>query len=316
MVAVEEAPAVVAVEEAPVVAVEEAPAVVAVEEAPVVAVEESPEVVAVEEAPAVVAVEETLLEIQKDQIPKLVFIVPYRDREQQYLFYSKHMKIIMEDEPNYKIFYIHQCDKRDFNRGAMKNIGFLYVKNKYPNDYKNITLVFNDIDIMPLTKNFLYYDTTHGNIKHFYGFENTLGGIVSIKASDFEEINGFPNFWAWGYEDNLLQKRVLKANKNIDRKQFYKIMDKNILILHDGVSRTVNKKEFDRYLQDTKEGIDSIYHLHYTVDEQTGFVNVQLFKTSTEPEVVENKEYDLRNGPRPFGNPVQSRRRGRMGMII
>jgi hypothetical protein len=302
----------VAVVEEPVVPVVEEPVVEApVVEEPVVPVVEEP-VVPVVETPVVPAAEEPVVE----QIPKIVFIVPYRDREQQYQFFSKHMKTIMEDEPRHKIFYIHQCDQKDFNRGAMKNIGFLYVKNKYPNDYRNITLVFNDIDIMPLTKNFFQYDTIQGNIKHFYGFEFTLGGIVSIKAGDFEEINGFPNFWAWGYEDNLLQKRVLKANKKIDRSQFYKIMDKNILILHDGVSRTVNKREFDRYLQDTPEGIQSIHQLSYTVDEATGFVNVQHFRTNIEPEVQQNREYDLREGPRPFGNPVQVKRRGRMGMIM
>ena len=67
----------------------------------------------------------------------------------------------------------------------MKNIGLLVIKDLYPNDYKNINLVFNDVDTMPFTKNFLNYFTKPNIVKHFYGFRNTLGGIVSIMANDF-----------------------------------------------------------------------------------------------------------------------------------
>ena len=83
---------------------------------------------------------------------KIIFIVPYRDRKQHYDIFSEHMKTILEDiEPtDYDIFYIHQTDTRSFNRGAMKNIGFLYVKDKYPDTYKDITLVFNDNTIVIL----------------------------------------------------------------------------------------------------------------------------------------------------------------------
>ena len=103
----------------------------------------------------------------------------------------------------------------------MKNIGFLSVKNIYPRDYKNITLVFNDVDCMPSKKGLLNYETTNHVIKHFYGYTYALGGIVSIKAGDFEAINGFPNFWGWGYEDNMLQNRALKSQIKIDRSTFF-----------------------------------------------------------------------------------------------
>ena len=260
--------------------------------------------------------------VEKQKIPKLVFIVPYRDREQQQIFFHNHMtNNILADIPkeDYKIWYIHQTDKREFNRGGLKNIGFLIVKTEYPNDYKNITLVFNDIDTMPLNKNYLNYDTQEGNIKHFYGHLFALGGIVSIKAGDFEKINGFPNLWGWGYEDNLLQYRVLRYGGSkmiIDRSQFHKILDHNILQLKDGIERTVNRGEFDKYIENTQEGINDIFNLKYVYDATTGFMNVIRFSTGREENIHQRLSYDLRNGPCPFRPTTRQIRRGTMGMAM
>jgi hypothetical protein len=252
-----------------------------------------------------------------EPIPNIIFIVPYRDRQQQQQFFHSHMKNILEDllQSDYKIVYIHQQDTRSFNRGAMKNIGFLYVKNKYPNNYKNITLVFNDVDTMPYTKNFLNYQTEVGNIKHFYGFTFALGGIVSITGHDFERLNGFPNFWAWGFEYNLLNKRAIMAKITIDRSQFYPFLDKNIMQLQDGINRPVNRGEFDRYVASTNEGWNSISLLNYVLEENTGILNVYYFDTGVVPDASKSKLHDLRNGGQPFKDIV-SKRGGRMPMAF
>jgi hypothetical protein len=145
--------------------------------------------------------------------PKIVFVVPYRDRREHLLYFAKHMTQILSDIPkkDYKILLVHQNDTRGFNRGAIKNIGFMYIKHLYPTTYQTMTIVFNDVDTMPRKKGFVNYNTKPGVIRHYCGFTFTLGGIVCINAGDFEKLNGFPNLWAWGFEDNMLQQRATSA---------------------------------------------------------------------------------------------------------
>jgi hypothetical protein len=233
--------------------------------------------------------------------PKIVFIVPYRDRKLQLDFFNRHMKYIMEDVPKeqYRILIVHQCDTRSFNRGALKNIGFHIVRDLYPETYQNITLVFNDLDTLPYVKNFLPYDTVPGVVKHFYGVHFTLGGIFSIKAGDFERVNGFPNFWAWGYEDNLLNTRVKNAGIVIDRSVFYNMHDVNMMHMSDGVKRDVNRAEFDRYAKKTIEGSNSIFHLKYTI-KNNNIVDVTQFHTGVNENMNERKVHHLANGKIPF----------------
>jgi hypothetical protein len=254
-------------------------------------------------------------------IPKMIFVVPYRDREQHLAFFRKHMSTVLEDIPktDYKILFIHQKDTRQFNRGAMKNIGFLQIKKLYPTNYRDITIVFNDVDTMPFTKNFLDYCTIPGKIKHFYGYTYALGGIVSITAGDFETLNGFPNFWAWGFEDNELQKRALAANITIDRSSFYPVMDKNIFQMKDGLTRVVNRTEFDRYISKTNEGINTIADLVFT--ENDDFVDVYAFSTGTEESPETNTVHDIRKGGKIFTPTViipqkSGRRNGGMKMFF
>ena len=228
--------------------------------------------------------------------PKLLFIVPYRDRKEHKQFFMKYMEFIMEDykKEDYEIYFVHQCDKQPFNRGGMKNIGFLAMRNKYPDDYKNITFVFHDVDTLPYTKNLLPYETTKGNIKHFYGYQFALGGIFSIKGGDFEIVNGFPNMWGWSMEDNLIQQRVVQKGLNIDRNVFYTIGSRAILQFVDGIQKIINKKEIAGFLnKNYPYGLTSISNLKWTIENE--FINVTNFNTESRPETEKFDNHNITN---------------------
>jgi hypothetical protein len=255
---------------------------------------------------------------ENQNIPKRVFIVPYRNRVQHKFFFSKYMSFILEDADDYEIYFSHQCDARTFNRGATKNIGFLAIKEKYPNDYKNITFIFNDVDTIPFYKIF-DYETTEGVVKHYYGFKYALGGIVAMKGSDFEKINGFPCYWGWGMEDNALQKRCEHYGLKIDRSTFYEIGSPQILQFFDGISRIISKK--DPWRMDKDNGIDglrTITSLKYNINSKSDnpndnifiidnskifVINIQTFLTHIRFENDQFYNYDLREPKRKIINP-------------
>ena len=266
--------------------------------------------------------------------PKMIFIIPYRDRREEFVLFIKKMDelLIMINKTEYQYLFVHQCDERDFCRGGLKNIGFLIVKEKYPESYLDITLIFNDIDTYPSESNLITdYCTIRGIIKHFYGYTFALGGIVSITGYDFEQVNGFPNYWGWGFEDNMLNQRIVNANLIIDRNQFYRIDDKRIIQLNTSPLRTVNRIEFDRFLQQQKEGILSIKNLSYTIETKldiddvnvnittntntTFFINVWDFKTEYECNQKFNSIYDTRSRTPPFQVGYSAKRRATMNLV-
>lgn len=237
----------------------------------------------------------------------IFFIVPYRDREQQMLFYDRHMKRdILEgliEGKDYEIMYIHQCDNRAFNRGGMKNIGFLIVKEMYPDIYKESTFVFNDVDCMPFNKGYLNYGTGRGVVKHFYGVRDTLGGIVSINGDDFERTNGYANFWTWGLEDNVMLNRAKNLRLNIDRSRFHNLFDKNILHLMHGFNRDVLKEDIKRYVNGNRiDGLIDIKNLKYNKNDS--MYNITNFDTGTPaPNNNNMSNHDVRN--RLVNEPVR-----------
>jgi hypothetical protein len=252
-------------------------------------------------------------------IPSKVFIVPYRNRIQHKHFFCNYMtNVILKGHTDYEIYFSHQADTRNFNRGGIKDIGFLAVKSKYPDNYRDMTFIFNDIDTIPFT-NLFDYETTPGVVKHYYGFKYALGGIVVIKGEDFERINGYPCYWGWGNEDNCLQDRCLKAKIHIDRSVFYPIGNPNILQLFDGMTRLISKKDPWRYKHDTgRDGLSTITGLTYTIDGESSnfndniyavnnprifYVNATNFNTMLAENGDDYFKYDLREPSRQIINP-------------
>jgi len=239
-------------------------------------------------------------------IPKIIFIVPYRNRPYHREHFTRYMKYILEDINNddYEIYFSHQNDKRPFNRGAVKNIGFLAMKDKYPNNYKDITFVFNDVDTMPAIKNLVDYNTTDGVIKHFYGFEFALGGFFSIKGKDFEKIKGFPNNWGWGFEDNCINDKINRDNTlTIDRSTFYKIGDERVLQIFDTPMRLVSKKNLHEYKSKQYDNMNHIKNLEYTIQDDEVLINnfTTYYTYKSEDFVINNmKENPNLKLPNPY----------------
>lgn len=194
------------------------------------------------------AIDVTKMDIKRDIVPKRIFVVPYRGREQHKSLFLRQMKYVLRNVPkdDYKLILVHQKDDRIFNRGAMKNLGFVWARNKYPQNYRDITFVFNDVDTMPFDENVFSYETEMNKAKHFFGYKFAFGGIFAIKGANFERINGFPNYWAWGMEDNAIRNRWVRifGERSIDYSEFIEINDEekmmNMMYLFHGIMKTID----------------------------------------------------------------------------
>jgi len=119
----------------------------------------------------------------------------------------------------FHVYIIEQSeDNRKFNRGALLNVGAHLAK-------KHSHLILHDIDLLPDTSILPYYTMFPDHPIHIgwawtakYNYLTFLGGILSVSAKDFQQINGYPNqFWGWGGEDDVLHNRFIHAKIPIYR---------------------------------------------------------------------------------------------------
>lgn len=219
-----------------------------------------------------------------------VYIVPYRDRAEHLEFFRTYLKHV--ERADHRVLVVHQCDARPFNRGAMKNIGFLAVKQLYPETYQNVTLVFNDVDIMPYKEGVFHTDTVAGVVKHNYGYTTCLSASFVIKAGDFEKTGGFPNLWAWGLEDFIIQERVLASGLRIDRSRFKPVGDRSVLQFFDGMTRNVSTLSIETTrLKHLRDGWPSI---QVRFEMEGDMVQVRDFTCLYPPDTTNVETKDIR----------------------
>lgn len=252
--------------------------------------------------------------------PHTIFIIPYRDRvnqRRQFISYFNDYIQKQDDLDGIKYYFIHQCDKRPFNRGAMKNIGILFFKNKFPQEWENITFILHDIDCYPSPRISLPYKTTRGTVAHYYGTTNTLGGIVAIKGHDFMKIGGFPNFWGWGYEDNMLYQRCIHAGLMVDRTTFYPLTDIGHIIrldIDDNI-KSVSISEMKRFAYNSADSVNSISNI--SSNQCDNMINILNFTVPYNPgKMVAYNTIDGVNRPDKYVSRRGVRKSGRQWDLL
>jgi len=173
---------------------------------------------------------------------KYNFIIPYRNRKQNLNeFINRFTEYLKDKDADVQFYIIHQINTGEFNRGAMKNIGFLEVCKTRPDGL----FIFHDVDTYPTYWGSIPYEAKHGEFKRpvlNMGSEN-LGLICSCWKEEFEKTNGFANYWGWGSEDGALYNRAKKLGIPIDEKNMLHYSNKKYVICEEHY-RNVSKEHY------------------------------------------------------------------------
>ena len=230
-------------------------------------------------------------------IPSHIFIIPYRDRDAELEKWQEIMVPYLNNqlgEDKYKILVVHQLNNKLFNRGGLCNIGFLHAKKEYPENYKDIQLIFHDVDIYPIKKDnekdIIKYSTKKNEACHPYGellkeIGGTLGTICIIYGEDYEKVNGHPNYYGWGSEDVCFARRCTTHGIRINEdnillrwKNDDKIVDihshqtpANIKFIH--ACNKINVKKM--LIEDHQKSSNGLNNIRYSIIEKKNINDLQ-----------------------------------------
>ena len=163
---------------------------------------------------------------------KYNFIIPYRNRKEHLdEFIRRFTEMLKDTEIDAQFYVIHQMNPKDFNRGALNNIGFLEVSKIRPDGL----FIFHDVDTYPTYWGSINYDTNYGEFRRpvLNSGSDNLGLICCCWKPEFEKINGFANYWGWGSEDTALYYRAKREGININQQNIINHTDSKYIINRD-----------------------------------------------------------------------------------
>jgi N-terminal region of glycosyl transferase group 7/N-terminal domain of galactosyltransferase len=170
-----------------------------------------------------------------DHRPRLCIVVPYRDRPEQLRQFVQHTGAYFSRDKTdsqipYSVLIVEQSPGLPFNRGALKNIGFLLGEGA--SDYT----CFHDVDYLPMWADYTWSDAPAPLV--WYGaeikpvapgrstravnhvMETFFGAAVLFPNATFRRIDGYSNeYWGWGFEDEDIRSRLIAAQIATDRRR-------------------------------------------------------------------------------------------------
>jgi hypothetical protein len=168
-------------------------------------------------------------------MPRLLIVVPYRDRPQHLRQFIPHVRAYFardkrDKEIDYRVLVIEQTNGLPFNLGALRNIGFEL--GGVETDYT----CFHDVDYLPIWADYSWSDAPAGIV--WYGAElrpiapgrsktqmghnlnEFFGGVILTPNDLFRKVDGFSNtYWGWGAEDNDLRCRFRATGVEMQRRR-------------------------------------------------------------------------------------------------
>ncbi len=166
---------------------------------------------------------------------RLSIVVPYRAREHHLKIFVPHVRAFFSRDKldhaiPYQVLVVEQEHGLPFNRGAIKNVGFLLGQDS--SDYT----CFHDVDYLPIWADYSWTD--HPTPIVWYGaevrpiapgrssavavnqMESFFGGVLLVPNAAFMHVDGYSNsYWGWGSEDVDLRNRFLAASVQLGRRK-------------------------------------------------------------------------------------------------